>query len=186
MRGKDYKGRGNSEDGKAVFDKPRPARKMLPPCDCKQSLKGKSLKCRQFSSENRQKIFDDFWTNLNWEQRKQFIRGLVDVLPTVKKKSEKLSRRSSSFVLNFKKDGLSHRVCKRMFLNTFGIGEWSLHNWTKTALNQSSTLNNGETIEPKTKQKAKEMMIRYFKNLLKMERHYCRSRSNKLYLEPIW
>lgn len=53
MRGLDYKGKGKSEGGKSVFNKHRPARSLLPSCNCKQSAKGKTLKCKEFSQESR-------------------------------------------------------------------------------------------------------------------------------------
>ncbi|KAF2888802.1 hypothetical protein ILUMI_17371 [Ignelater luminosus] len=69
MRGLDYRGREKSEDGKAVFNKPGPAGRMLPPCNCKQSLKGKTRKCKEFLSENRQVILKEFWEKLNWQEQ---------------------------------------------------------------------------------------------------------------------
>lgn len=187
MRGLDYKGRGKSEKGKAVFNKPRSARKMLPPCNCKQGLKGKALKCKEFSLENRQKIFNEFWETLNWQERKHYIRGLVDVIP-VKRKSQDNSRRDSTFVLKLKKDGISYRVCKKMFLNTLGIGEWSLHNWTTPLINKSNSNHDEATQKVKNPRNSENRMLvrKFFDSLPKMESHYCRSRSNKLYLEPLW
>nr|XP_022904026.1 uncharacterized protein LOC111416287 isoform X2 [Onthophagus taurus] len=186
MKGVDYKGRGKSENGKAVFNKTRPARKMLVPCNCKHSIKEKTLKCKEFSEETRQQIYTNFWEKLNWEERKQYIKALVDVLPSVRRKSEDLSRRGSTFVLRLKKHGVSYRVCKKMFLNTLAIGEWSLHNWAKVVITQA-TINeeSNKRISPQILE-AKKILRSFYERLPKMESHYCRARSSKLYLEPIW
>ncbi|KAI4466736.1 hypothetical protein MML48_2g00006881 [Holotrichia oblita] len=158
MRGLAYKGRGKCGKGKAVFHIPRSARKMLPRCNCKRSLKGKTLKCKEFSSQNRQEIFNAFWEIMNWQERKHHIRGLVDVMP-VKRKSLGESRRDSTFVLKLKKNGISHTVCKKMFLNTLGIGEWSLHNWTKPLINKSNSNSEQATQKVKNPRNAESKML---------------------------
>lgn len=109
----------------------------------------------------------------------------MDVFPTVKKKCQEKSGQNSSFVLNLKKDNVAYRVCKKMFINTLGIGEWSLHHWTKVEVEQP---NPNSKIGKRNPQwiEAKNMMHTFFDSLPKMESHYCRSRSKKLYLEPIW
>lgn len=189
MKGLPYKGRGKSQGGKAVFNRPRPARKLLPPCNCKQSLKGKTLKCRRFSLEDRQQIYNNFWENLNWQERKQYVKGLVDVLPTAARKSDKgSSRRSVTLLLKLKNNGTSLRVCKKMFLNTLAIKEWSLLHWANPKQTQSD--NEDANIEkPKPNQRnfeARNVVHKFFGELPKMESHYCRARTNRLYLEPIW
>ncbi|XP_030765272.1 uncharacterized protein LOC115889424 [Sitophilus oryzae] len=186
MRGMDYNGRGKTEDGKAVYNKPRPARQLLPPCNCKISLKGKTLKCRVFSPEIRQEIFTEFWEKLNWQERKQYVRGVVDVMPPVKKKSNETSRRQSTLVLKLKKDGVSQRVCKKMFLNTLSIGEWSLHSWANTLKEATNNIAEINQQRSNPRSESNKMVCKFFDNLPKMESHYCRARSNKLYLEPIW
>ncbi|KAK9686728.1 hypothetical protein QE152_g36963 [Popillia japonica] len=158
MRGFDYKGRGKCGKGKTVFNIPRLARKMLPRCNCKRGLKGKTLKCKEFSSENRQEVFNAFWETMNWQERKHYIRGLVDVMP-VKRKSQDESRRDSTFVLKLKKDGISHTVCKKMFLNTLGTGEWSLHNWTKPLINKSNSNSEEATQKVKNPRNTESKML---------------------------
>lgn len=189
MKGLGYQGRGQSYDGKAVFNQPRAAREMLPPCNCKPSVLGKTFKCKNFTHENRRKIFDEFWGMSSWPERKQFVRGLVNVLPPVKRKSTEIesSRRNATLILNLKKDGVHNRVCQKMFLNTLAIGEWSLQNWTK------SEPINDENDEPNQPMKtnprstdAKKMVRKFFDDLAKLDAHYSRLRTSKLYLEPIW
>lgn len=82
MRGQDYNGRGKSETGKAVFNKPRSARRMLSFCNCRQGMKEKAFKCKKFLEEKRQHIV----TGLNWQERKHYIKALVDLETPVKRK----------------------------------------------------------------------------------------------------
>lgn len=83
------------------------------------------------------------------------------------------------------------RVCKKMFMQTLCIGEWSIKSW----VSQNVSLDNNQTGIPKlakylrrNKQlsKDKEYLIRFLQTLPNMESHYCRKDSSKLYLEAQW
>lgn len=77
-----------------------------------------------------------------------------------------------------------------MFLNTLAIGEWMLHNWTQhDSNNENREDGTNENKRPRKQSKhfVKEEQVKmFFENLPKLEIHYCRSQTSKLYLEPIW
>lgn len=88
-----------------------------------------------------------------------------------------------------------------MFLNTLSIGEWMALNWqgdendTETEENMNESDQNGidineEVIEPTRKKLRKsaqvESLEEFFRSLPKVESHYCRKRTRKMYLEPNW
>lgn len=79
------------------------------------------------------------------------------------------------------------RVCKKMFLNTISIGEWSVHNWVENSVvsNTVPHAHRNENRRPANNLK-KELLIEFFRSLPKLESHYCRKSSTKLYLEPYW
>lgn len=89
-----------------------------------------------------------------------------------------------------------------MFLNTLCIGEWSVLNWVSTNIHNHADDNsdmevNDQTIviqdevtastrKKKLDQEKKDLIQQFFDSLPKLESHYCRKDSQKLYLEPQW
>ncbi|CAG7728675.1 unnamed protein product [Allacma fusca] len=121
----------DSPDGKftAVQSVPRKGRMLGPPCE---PHKGKSyFQCHQFSQELRQKYFDSFWQNMNWDERKVYIKSLVEVKP-VKTHKKRDSNRTEAPVYCLKSEnGTKLRVCKPFFLSTFSLGKQMVDGWFK-------------------------------------------------------
>ncbi|CAH1102778.1 unnamed protein product [Psylliodes chrysocephalus] len=81
------------------------------------------------------------------------------------------------------------RVCKIMFLNTLGINEGSVIYWkndSKNKVDNSKQL--GLIVNNHTKgvKDRKEMLIEFFRDFPKIESDYCRTRSSKFYLDPVF
>lgn len=130
MKGKEYKGL-TKNNGKWIYNQPRKARQMKPFCNCKHSANDTRIKCNLFTEEERLNIFQGFWQDLTWEQRKIYINSLFDTATPKDKKNIKntVSRRNVTLLYHLKKQGIRVRVCKKMFINTLDIGEWSSHSW---------------------------------------------------------
>lgn len=90
----------------------------------------------------------------------------MEILPPIKRRSEEeeTSRRGSTFVLKLRKDGVCYRVCKKMFLNTLNIGEWSLHSWVKNKHQPVIETNQAYKINPRRdlKQMVRTAVLREF------------------------
>ena len=71
-----------------------------------------------------------------------------------------------------------------MFINTLCIGTWTLHNWAIHKADVRPTKPD-KSINKKDAMKKKGLQ-QFFSLLSKMESHYCRASSSKLYLETIW
>ncbi|KAK4887285.1 hypothetical protein RN001_003556 [Aquatica leii] len=75
-------------------------------------------------------------------------------------------------------------VCKTMFLNTLGVKDWVIKNWAKSDIETSK-----KVISVGSKQ-TQDLRIKslheFFDSLPKLESHYCRVSTSKLYLEPVW
>ncbi|WAR05507.1 hypothetical protein MAR_020876 [Mya arenaria] len=75
------------------------------------------------------------------------------------------------------------RVCKNMFLRTLGIGEKTLYQWVKDCHAVS-----GIPVEKECNRCVDITLSKRIENILagfpKMESHFCRSSSCKMYLEP--
>lgn len=121
MQGKAYKGIVKTRDGKWSQTNSRKARKMKEACNCRSI----QFECRTLTNEVRKELHDNFWKNLNWEQRKVYIASLVtQVAPTHRRKDNlESSRRNLTLQYHLRMNDNKHRVCKKMFLNTFDLGE---------------------------------------------------------------
>jgi len=171
-------------------------RHLGPRCGCQGS--GKHVfKCYLFTDIERQQIFDHFWQELDWEEKKVFVTAMVESRD-VKRRTKESSRRKSSLFFTLKHNGERIRVCKEFFLSTLNVGEWSLYSWLNKA--KSQDIGPGIGITPVRSEKEKrnrglvrkcstertEFLTSFLKSLPKMESHYCRASSSKLYLEPVW
>ncbi|KAK9891109.1 hypothetical protein WA026_013428, partial [Henosepilachna vigintioctopunctata] len=77
------------------------------------------------------------------------------------------------------------QVCKQMFMHTISIGERPLRDWvkpTETTSSQASTSVENISVSEKAIIELQE----WLNSLAKVESHYCRVSSDKLYLEPVW
>lgn len=83
------------------------------------------------------------------------------------------------------------RVCKKMFLYTLEIGERSAIEWTNLSSKPDNLkINQGAPKENKIDAKGfsyqTNLLREFLRDLPKIEPHYCRTQSSKLYLEPNW
>lgn len=187
--GKAYQSKKKS-DNKWNYKIERPEKKLKNGCSCKLGKANSVLKCSEVTQEYRQEIFDKFW-KMTWPEKKQYAVGLV-TLQKVKRRrgTAENSRRNYSSQYCLKCSNLkTYRVCKKMFISTLGISENVI--WLWLGKDSSMTEDSGEKKVARLKRlKEKTNLINQLKNFLtslaKMESHYCRASTSKLYLEPLW
>ena len=105
-------------------------------------------------------------------------------------------RKGKSYTYFLKVGEDRYCVCKPMFLNTLGIGEKTAYGWKQA---ENKVVNSQEIVdiqEPntstamvrleKSQSDVRTSACDYLQQLPKMESHYCRSTSSKLYLEPVF
>lgn len=83
------------------------------------------------SEEDRESLFEEFWT-MNWGEKKVFIKNLIKMIPIKRKRDRKdpnTSQRKNTMVYYLKKDDEMIRVCKTLFLNTFSITNFCCWSW---------------------------------------------------------
>lgn len=124
---------------------------------------------------------------MTWDQRKQYVNGLVDVIPTKRPgKSTSESRRKGTLLYHFHVGNEKFQVCKKLFLNTLAIKDWSIRYWlenSKHGMSSSSTVFHTHAKKDK-KEEGTQFLWTFFDSLPKLPSHYCRQSSSKLYLEP--
>uniref|UniRef100_A0A1A8J3P1 E2F transcription factor 6 n=2 Tax=Nothobranchius kuhntae TaxID=321403 RepID=A0A1A8J3P1_NOTKU len=95
---------------------------------CEKSAK---LQCSSFREVDREWIFRNFWDVLNWDQRIQVVRSLVDVVPVQRRPGAVPGRREFTFHFNLRHGEQRRRVCKVLFLATLGVNEWFVLKWVQ-------------------------------------------------------
>lgn len=194
-KGQDYLGK--KKDGeKWKYNVKKTKKVMKERCTCRYGTKHPKLNCHLLTEADRQKIFDAFWS-LQWSEKKLFVEMSTERGFTERPRNRNVddsSRRTYSYKYFLKKDEQNVRVCKKMFSNTLGMTQWTINHWLKTE--SKDTVEDGGSkayIDAENNDKnlvrknfKKEHLIEFFNTLAKVESHYCRSSSSKLYLEPIW
>lgn len=123
---------------------------------------------------------------------KLYVRSLVSVYAPQHRRSSSIdSRKDKAFkyFLSLKDNAKRVHVCKQMFMKTLCIGQRQLRDWVvpnKDATESSIMSQNGNECNARTQNNATDSIREFFDSLPKVESHYCRSSSSKLYLEPIW
>lgn len=200
LKGEEYCGRRKNAEGKIVFDVKKGKRELKQRCLCTDKNK-KSFKCSTVTDEKRKTLFEMFW-RLNWGERKIFVNSLVDKKPVAQRKECNTdNRRNNSLTYHIKLNEDRVKVCKTMFLSTFCIGEWTVLNWvTSDEASGTSTQviddgeQNGEVTTKRQSRKRKQaqeklkrdLIKEFLDSLPKLESHYCRKDTKKLYLESKW
>ncbi|XP_065221373.1 uncharacterized protein LOC135846299 [Planococcus citri] len=153
-------------------------------------MSGKGIvQCREMTDENREICFNEFWS-MDWSAKKATVRSLVThSLPKdTRHRKGAVSRRNTSLQFHLTIQNAEEqkkiRVCKTMFLNTFGLREWTVLNWVKVGFDEKAPKTNHLRTANSERRRG---IVKDFLGLLpKMESHYCRKDTSRLYLESIW
>lgn len=135
QEGKAYRGWSRPKNEGAKRGTEKEARKLGPRCVSKLCSKSKTRKCFTISESVRQELFEKFWSDMNWDQKKVYISSLVTKLPIARStKSGETLMRTGSLKYSIKTpDGQILSVCKKFFLSTFGLKEWTVNNWASNS-----------------------------------------------------
>ena len=169
----------------------RSERKRGPRCT-RDSCSKNARQCRDFTDEECDSIFKEFWGSGDPGKQKTFIQALVDVKDIARKtiSPTRQSRRQTTKVYRLKKDGVSQKVCKDMFLNVLGITKWKVN----SALENSPLGISKEVTKPrnpnpsrgfKWTQADQDLLADFFKLIPKAPSHYCRQETSKIFLDCI-
>lgn len=176
------------ETKKRQYVAPRNERKLGARCNCKLSKIKSLIKCNDVSDQDRAACFKEFWA-LDWAAKKATIRSLITTCSPEDKRHRKrkneVSRRSQTLQFHLKAGENADlvRVCKTMFLQTVGLKEWTVLNWVKSGNNPTLSVQDGRKRES---ERRRNTVKEYLSSLAKMESHYCRAGTSKVYLEPVW
>lgn len=193
MEGKEYNGyeRPRGEKVRNIIRRPRA---LGPRCVSDFCTKSKIRSCADISEEDRQSIFQKFWTEMDWHQRKVYVANNVTFQGKARQTSEN-SRRSGTYVYFLpihnptENTSIKKRVCREMFLQTLCLGSFSVQNWAKKGrcgMHPSEKNINRRRARVPLFQRRTEVLNSFLNQLPKMPSHYNRQNTSKVYLEPIY
>ncbi|XP_074508789.1 uncharacterized protein LOC141778426 isoform X1 [Sebastes fasciatus] len=185
MEGKSYISK-RKKDGTTIT---KGQRTMGSGCTSSACKRASNRFCADFSEEMRNELFTSFWQGMNWAQRKIHVSGLVDCDAVERTRAPwTQSRRSVSMRYHLIADGDRKQVCKKMFLSTLGIGEWSVLNWAQNASQQDNSEEIAKKQTQRKSRKASEHIVlnEFLQSLPKVPSYCCGMSVSKLYLEPVF
>lgn len=161
---------------------------MGPRCTSRLCEKSKIRNCSKMTDDERKLLFNHFWSKMSWDQRKVYICSLVTQAPTKRtsKAPNEISRRKGSFIYSLRnKNDESLTVCKKFFLYTFGLKEWSVHHWVGHNTEEKSfrmhassrhvnSNNRKARSTPTVTATAKQILCDFLDAMPKLPSHYCR------------
>ncbi|KAL4717777.1 hypothetical protein ACJJTC_000926 [Scirpophaga incertulas] len=179
------------EMGKYVQIACKPAKSLGQRCkghirESKQRGPKQSFTCDVITELQRETMFNNFWKLRSWETRKTFVRSLVlKNEPQYRRKSAQNETKKNTtmkyhLISQINENCFKFYVCKEMFLSTLGIGKRQLRDWLLINTKNTTTPNNNLASDKEIS------VIAFLDKLAKVESHYCRASSRKLYLEPVW
>lgn len=186
LKGIPYMGIKKSESGDYKYTTKKEARNIGERCASSECAKVRD--CTKVTDEERKALCDYFWANMDWNQRKVYVCSLVSASPPMRRRkecAEDAPRKLSAFKYHLKVGGICHHVCKKMFLSTFCLGEWSVRNWVLSGCDGMHKSKEANKMPNKSHGIDTKHAEEFLDMLPKMPSHYCRASTSKLYLEPI-
>ena len=111
-----------------------------------------------------------------------YVSSLVDHVPPKYSKKTAKTKRTGTFIYHLRVRGDKLQVCKTMFMNTLGIGEWCVRDWVL----KSVRVHGMHTRNIGADKREKVLTAREFlESLTELPSHYCRKDSLKMYLETV-
>jgi len=180
--GQSYFGKKKIEES-WCYDIPKNERELKSRCKCKSQ---QNKYCAELSDAERNSIFQKFW-KMDWNAKKVFVSMLTVTKDVARRRPtdsvKKKPRENTVFYYLPTSSNEKKKVCKVMFLNTLSVGEMQIRSWIRE---KPETAEREIAIAPPRSQKIYLSMVDFLKRLPQMESHYCRARTKKTYLEPIW
>lgn len=181
MKGQQYLGF-STVDKVVKQNVPKAARQIGPTCLSAICIKRKVMYCQKFDELTRNNIFKMFW-NMSWEAKRVFLKAYISQIPT-KRTIVENSKKQKTFVYKLPYNHESLQVCRSMFLSTLSINRGILRRWLvndKPVSSPHVKQNERHTVHSKNAG-CRRYLGEYFENLDKMESHYCRKDSSKVYI----
>ena len=150
----------------------------------KEKKQERSFRCSEVSDDHRMSIFKYFWDLREWSARKCVIKSMTDTRGAVRRRnaaarsSKKHQKNEMHDCFLTTADGRKVRVCKQMFLSTYGIGVDQFRRWTSREVQKKRKPRPTQYDESRKKD-----VEDWLATLPKVPSHYCRSSTSYTYVE---
>ncbi|KAK4875521.1 hypothetical protein RN001_011943 [Aquatica leii] len=144
------------------------------------------LKCStRISTEERKAIFDYFWMLGNIETQRVYINSCMTELNPTYRNPKPGSNRSKNFTYSLTVESKKIQVCKTYFKNTLAINNSVIFTTSKKRDQQGmiDSDRRGKSNKDRISDKVKNDIRNHIGSFLTVSSHYCRARTNKLYLD---
>jgi len=99
MKGEPYLGYSRSKRNQVLHNVDRVGKNIQPGCSSKVCKKSQKRKCNEITEVDRLRIFNNFWKNLNWGEKKTYVSSLV-ITTVVKQQTVESSQRNNTLSYN--------------------------------------------------------------------------------------
>ncbi|CAH1111545.1 unnamed protein product [Psylliodes chrysocephalus] len=145
------------------------------------------IKCSSKVNDNeRQRIFDFYWKLGDINLQRNFVNTCMSEINPTYRNSKPGSKRSKNYKYSFVIDNVSIQVCKTFFKNTLGINNRTIFTTTKKN-DQQGTIELDQrgkhTQHKRIPKNIRSDIMRHIDSFPRVSSHYCRTRTNKKYLE---
>lgn len=124
-----YTGQKANEQGKKPYSVERGERILeSSKCSKRCELQKKGRHCVLVSENTLKEIFSQFWYNMNWDQKKVYVLGLIERKETASSTTNQ-SGRNFTYTYFLRVNDERVQVCKEMFLSTLGLHEKMVYKW---------------------------------------------------------
>lgn len=158
-------------------------RKLLPPCaeNCR-------YRCtKQFTSEDRLSIFNDYWNMADLQRQRDFIAGHAKSIKHKYRNTECVRRLNVAYYLFCKGRDEDTRVCQKFFSSTLGVStrvlrtvEDKRNSDTKIISTDFRGKHNNHT---KVSDNIKDRIRMHIRSIPRIPSHYCRAQSSREYID---
>lgn len=115
-------------------------------------------------------------------RRRDYIISNVKRQPTVRKKTER-KQHALTYTLPLNENKI--RVCKKMFLRTLSISETMIYYSLNKVYSEPKTTANNRVARNNLPKESYDFVVEHINSFPKLPSHYCRSNSNKQYLDSL-
>lgn len=163
----------------------RRAREMGLRCHHFEKRNGCTTECYRIDDSDRKTIFNEIW-KMDWQQRKMYVSEMVRVMQKKRctKKDGGISRRSKTYLYHLRCRQEYIKVCKKFFISTTGLGEWSIASWASNSVELPETVDDAK--DQNVCHKKNDITVAQFLDgLSDFESNNFSIDTAKFYLEPV-
>ncbi|GFN93547.1 hypothetical protein PoB_002005300 [Plakobranchus ocellatus] len=157
-----------------------PQRMMGVRCFSSFCRKADKRKCDTVMEDERKQMFEKFWKMGTWNERKTYVKGMVEKQQKKTFKTGLNSRIECVFSYFLEGTNSKVQVCKGLFASTLGISEKTINNWLREEVEKVPSKVRGAGSGPckPISQEERTFLLEWLKEIPTVPSHYCRKQTS--------